>query len=248
MKQDKRTFYGGTSGLVLPVPNKSMFPPEFQHKSRLTYYASLFNSIEINSSFYKLPMAVTVKKWAESVPDGFQFTFKISQSISHAPGLDFSNGDVAKFMHVVAPVESKKGCILIQLPPSLKDADRQLRKLIKEIQRHDPSSQWKLCVEFRNKSWYNTDTYALLNDYKTTLVIHDMHASGTPEVNVTTSFVYLRFHGPERGYKGSYTNDFLLACARRIKDWEEEGKIVYVYFNNTIGDAVKNLMALKHYV
>lgn len=83
---DRQDFYTGTSGLSLPFPKHS-FPPEFQDKSRLTFYASLFNSIEINSSFYKLPMASTVKKWAESVPDNFLFTFKLWREITHNKGL-----------------------------------------------------------------------------------------------------------------------------------------------------------------
>src|SRR2546423_6921762 len=67
----KLEFYSGTSGLVLPFSKRS-FPAEFKDKSRLHYYASLFNSIEINSSFYKMPMASTIKRWGESVPDGFR--------------------------------------------------------------------------------------------------------------------------------------------------------------------------------
>ncbi len=88
MNSINNTFYSGTSGLVLPVP-KLLYPAEFQDKSRLTYYASLFNSIEINSSFYKIPQIPTVCKWAESVPDNFQFTFKLSKAITHAKGLEF---------------------------------------------------------------------------------------------------------------------------------------------------------------
>ena len=68
----KGSFYSGTSGLVLPFPNKQSCPPEFHDKPRLAYYASLFNSLEVNSSFYKVPMAATVKKWADGVPDGFK--------------------------------------------------------------------------------------------------------------------------------------------------------------------------------
>ena len=69
-------FYSGISGLQLPIP-QHLFPPPFENASRLTYYASLFNSIENNSSFYKIPQSATVARWADSVPEHFKFTFKL---------------------------------------------------------------------------------------------------------------------------------------------------------------------------
>ncbi len=100
-------FYSGTSGLVLPVP-QSLYPTEFQDKSRLEYYASLFNSVEINSSFYKMPMISTVSKWAESVGDHFQFTFKLSKIITHVKGLDFNVEDIELFMQRIENIHNKK--------------------------------------------------------------------------------------------------------------------------------------------
>src|ERR1700749_3370129 len=109
----------GTSGLVLTVPNKQAFPPEFRDKSRLTYYASLFNSIEVNSSFYKVPMASTVKKWAGSVPDNFRFTFKLWRGITHNKQLTFNPEDVERFIKVIDCAGDKKGCLLVQFPASI---------------------------------------------------------------------------------------------------------------------------------
>ncbi len=113
------TLHSGTSGLVLPVP-KHLYPPEFKGKSRLTYYSSLFNSVEINSSFYKAPMISTVSKWAESVPDNFQFTFKLCKAITHVKGLLFNPEDVYDFMQTIAYAGNKIGCLLVQFPPGLK--------------------------------------------------------------------------------------------------------------------------------
>src|SRR5688572_17070366 len=81
-------FLSGTSGLALSIP-QAQYPAAFKGASRLTFYGSLFNSIEINSTFYKLPKAATILKWAESVPAHFRFTFKLSKSITHHKGLDF---------------------------------------------------------------------------------------------------------------------------------------------------------------
>ncbi len=79
---ETNNFYSGISGLVLPVP-KAQYPPEFQDNSRLQYYASLFNSLEVNSIFYKLPRSSTIANWVESVPDNFRFTFKLSKTVTH---------------------------------------------------------------------------------------------------------------------------------------------------------------------
>src|ERR1700759_3590417 len=123
--------YAGTSGLVLPVPNKAAFPPEYRDKSRLAYYASLFNSIEINSSFYKVPMASTVKKWAADVPDDFRFTFKLWRGVTHNKQLAFNPDDLARFMSVVNNASNKAGCLLVQFPKSITIAYiNQLRLLL----------------------------------------------------------------------------------------------------------------------
>jgi uncharacterized protein YecE (DUF72 family) len=108
-------FYSGISGLQTPIPKRD-FAPEFADKSRLTFYASLFNSIEINSSFYKIPIAKTLSKWCTEVPGDFKFTFKLWQGITHNKGLAFNPDDVFKFIEVINVVGSKKGCLLVQFP------------------------------------------------------------------------------------------------------------------------------------
>ncbi len=242
------TFYSGTSGLVLPVP-QSLYPREFQGKSRLTYYASLFNSIEINSSFYKTPKVSTVSKWAESVPDNFQFTFKLSKAITHTKGLDFNAGDIDQFMQTIAPIGNKKGCLLVQFPPALKiEKMDQLQKLLVSIKGANPDNIWKVAIEFRNQSWYDDEVYNFLNQYNISMVTHDLPAAATQLRESTATFRYLRFHGPGGSYRGSYSNDFLYQYAQYIKTWTSEGKAVYVYFNNTMGDAVKNLQTLNGFL
>jgi len=243
---DNERFWAGTSGLVLPVPNKQAFPPEFRNRSRLAYYASLFNSLEVNSSFYRVPMSVTFSKWAGEVPPGFRFTVKLWQGITHVKGLRFLPVDVNRFLYAADQLGSKKGCLLIQLPPGLK-ADRidQLDRLLERICVADPGGTWKLAVEFRNRSWYTTEAETVLERYKAAKVLQDMPASGIAELSGDQQFVYLRFHGPNGDYKGGYSDLVLHAWAQKIRAWLEAGKEVYAYFNNTIGDALKDLNTLR---
>src|SRR5687768_14718612 len=107
--QMQENFYAGLSGIELPIP-KYEFPPEFQKTSRLTYYATFFNSIEVNSSFYKIPMKATVVRWASSVPANFKFTFKLFKEITHIKELAFDVSYVAEFLEIISNVGEKKGC------------------------------------------------------------------------------------------------------------------------------------------
>src|ERR1700722_3888388 len=97
------TFYSGISGLQLPIP-KYLFPPPFENASRLTYYSSLFNSIEINRSFYKIPRSPTLVKWAASVPEKFKFTFKLWKGVTHNKDFSFNKEDVSEFFESINSV------------------------------------------------------------------------------------------------------------------------------------------------
>lgn len=242
-----KTFYSGCSGLYLPVA-RIQYPPEFQGKSRLQYYSTLFNSIEVNSIFYKLPRPATIVNWAESVPDNFRFTFKLSKTVTHVKELEFAVKDVNDFVNTVENIGHKRGCILVQFPPSLKmEKLDQLQKLLEALG-EATRDEWRIAVEFRSSSWYEREVYELLNEFNITLVIHDIVASATPLTNIIGGFVYLRFHGPEPRYRGTYSDAFLQRYAGYILQWIKEGKEVYTYFNNTVGDAVGNLITLNRMV
>jgi uncharacterized protein YecE (DUF72 family) len=251
-------FFCGTSGLVLGVPNKQAFPEEFRGGTRLEYYASLFNSIEINSSHYKIPQRATFAKWADLAPAGFRFSVKLWQGLTHEPGLHFIPMEVDRFMYAAAGLSSKKGCLLVQLPPRAK-ADRagQLERLLERIsvageghgnEGYTGEGQWRIAVEFRDRSWYITDTAILLERYGAAGVIQDMPASNLIEPMGNTSFVYKRYHGLDGDYRGGYPDDLLRGEAEKINYWLRDGKDVYVYFNNTIGDAYQNVRSMQGFV
>jgi uncharacterized protein YecE (DUF72 family) len=219
-------FFAGASGLQTPIPKRD-FPEDFKDKSRLTYYGSLFNSIEINSSFYKIPNPPTISRWSTEVADNFRFTFKLWKGITHQPNLSFSAADVEKFIGVIDHIGDKRGSLLVQFPPSLSAAAfRQLENLLSVVQ--DLNNGWKVAVEFRHRSWYVDEVYQLLESFNAALVIHDLPASAAPLRETAEDFIY-----EYAGY---------------ITDWLQDGKIVYTYFNNTAGSALANLQTLKNYV
>ncbi len=248
-QQGKKEFYCGTSNIVLPVPNKEFFPPEYKDKTRLSYYATIFNSVEINSTFYKLPMPRTVEKWASEVPGSFRFTFKLWKEITHAKEFIYKTEDIEQFLRVVNAVGEKKGCLLIQFPASIKFSYyKRLRQLMDDLASTELLDGWNLAVEFRDKSWYKDTVYEFLEHYKAAVVIHDMPKSMTPLIDMERGFIYLRFHGELGDYRGGYSRHLLQEQARYIQDWLDEGLQVYVYFNNTMGEAVHNAMDLDNYL
>ncbi|MFA4870158.1 MAG: DUF72 domain-containing protein [Pedobacter sp.] len=249
MEKELPGYYSGTSGLLLPVRNKLFYPEEFKDKSRLCFYASMINSIEINSSFYKVPMAATVAKWAKDVPEGFRFTFKFSKDITHQKGLSFDPESVKHFFKVIDQVSEKRGCLLVQFPPSVRIGQiKQLGFLMAVLRECDPRKHWNIALEFRHISLYNDEIYRMLKVYDMGMVIQDMPKAVTPVLDSELPFVYLRFHGPDGSYRGTYADDFLYEYAGYINDWLAEGKTVYTYFNNTMGSALANLFTLKDFV
>lgn len=241
-------YYSGTSGLKLDIP-KYLFPEQHQQSSRLEYYSTLFNSIEVNSSFYKLPLPKTVSKWADSVEKDFRFSFKLWKEITHVKGLHLLQKDVELFMQSIESAGKKKGCLLIQFPPSVSMKNYSaLKKLLTIVNNINTKSSWRIAVEFRNKTWYDEKVYELLQSYKATLVIHDIPKSATPFFTRDYDFIYMRFHGPTGNYRGDYSDEFLAEYAGYVREWLREGKTVYAYFNNTMGNAFNNLKTLNSFV
>jgi len=235
----------GTSGIVIPG-NKQTFPDAFKNRSRLHYYSSLFNSLEINSSFYKIPLAKTFEKWADDVCDGFTFTVKCWRGITHARNLDFAQSDIELFMASIKKLGARSGCILIQFPASISLSYlKKVDEILVIINRQNSGQQWQLAVEVRHPSWYCAVAYETFQKYNAAIVIHDMPGSPTPLDIPIQDLIYIRFHGPIGDYNGSYNEEYIYSYAEKIAFWYKNKPSIYVYFNNTIGAAFENAQLLK---
>ena len=247
MMGNRGKFISGTSGLVLTEPNKKHFPKDFQDKSRLSYYSSKFNSIEINSSFYKIPICRTYRKWSLQVPDDFQFSIKLWKGISHNRESDLKK-DVELFFSALECLGNKNGCLLVQFPASAPMDLFRFKNILEQIKKMDPKGYWRLAIEFRHNQWYKKEVFRIIDKYGASLVLHDMPHSFIDKLKGNPTFVYLRFHGEKGDYRGTYSIDFLNDKANEIRQWMSQGLDVYVYFNNTIGGAAENLETLNKIV
>ena len=238
----------GTSGIVVPG-SKQTFPEAYKSTSRLTYYSSLFNTLEINSSFHKVPSPNTFERWAQEVPNDFTFTVKVWREITHVKKLTYSQEKIDFFMEAANKIGDKKGCLLIQFPASISlDYLEVVQSIIYRFKELNVNSLWKICLEVRHISWYGPSTYEWLKKSKVSLVFHDIEASRTPENYDATEVQYFRFHGPIGNYRGSYSPEFLNNYAIKIRERINGGEDVYVYFNNTMGEAFNNAQLLKQLV
>ncbi len=238
----------GTSNGFIPG-NRASFPEAYRSASRLHYYGTIFNSIEINRSFYKTPRRVTVEKWAKEVPAGFQITLKVSKAVTHVKNLESDLSVIGPFIDAANGAGEKKGCLLLQFPAKVTlDHYDKVEMILHEIREQDTTAQWRIAIEFRHASWYTGETTEMLNEYNAAIVLHDFAKAKMFELMTDPGFVYIRFHGPKGDYKESYAEKFLQAKAAAITGWLNDGRDVYAYFNNTKGNAFENAMVLQSLV
>ncbi len=229
----------GTSGWYYDHWEGLFYPSGLAKGRRLEFYCRHFHTVELNSTFYHLHRAKTVKHWFRDTPEGFRFAIKASRIITHIKKLQDVQRPVKALFATIHPLQPKCSAVLFQLPPSLK-ADLHL---LDDFFSLLPSG-WTHVVEFRNSDWYSEGVFDLMRKHGVGLCIHD-HAYGPSPVVATGQTVYYRFHGPDGRYRGDYSNDFLSEKAVEIKGFIEEQRTVLCYFNNDFDcHAVKNAKEL----
>jgi uncharacterized protein YecE (DUF72 family) len=221
----------GCSGWAYKDWTGPFYPPQTRDKDRLDHYASVFDTAEINASFYRLPSEAMVAGWARRAPPGFVFAWKVSRFITHNKKLKDCAEPVALVFGRMAPLADRYGPALIQLPPQLRRDDARLAGFLKLLPPHR-----RHAVEFRHESWYAPEVFRILAGFDAALCISDHHAAPAPW-EVTASWVYVRGHGPGGRYFGRYPEAELSAWAARIAAWRREGRDVYAYFDNDVKSA-----------
>lgn len=231
----------GTSGWNYRDWPGIFYPESLKSRDYLSYYASHFDTVELNYSFYHLPRPETYRSWAAQTPAEFEFAVKASRAITHIRRLKNVKDAWLKFLGNAGELGPKLGPVLLQLPPSFR-ADLVL---LREFLDLTPPSAPRLAFEFRHASWFTDAAAGLLREREAALVIAQSSRYPQAPLDAATGFVYLRFHGPERLFGSSYSEAQLRTWAARVRGWLSTGRDVYAYFNNDFqGYALDNARTL----
>lgn len=217
----------GTSGWHYDSWLGKFYPREVKKKELLRYYATRFDTTELNAPFYRTPTLKAVRGWRDDTPKGFCFAWKASRFITHWKRLSPRSKSSLRLMEGrLRKLDGKTGPVLFQLPPRFKADAERLAAFLKLL----PKGR-RYAFEFRDESWYAEDIYKLLRKHNVALCISD-HAAAPAPWEVTARHVYVRGHGPTGRYKGRYPAATLKQWARHIRRWRRERRRVYCYFDN----------------
>lgn len=220
----------GTIGWSYSFWKGAFYPVKIASKDFLPYYSSQFNTVEVDSTFYRIPSQSAVENWRRQVPEGFLFALKFPQGITHIKALKNCEQDTAFFLSRAELLGDKLGPMLLQFPPNFtaehfSDLSDYLNKLPKN---------YRYVVEVRNKSWLTAEFYTLLRENKVALAITEKPLSS--QFEVTADFLYMRWEGNRKtvnGLKGEIEVDQtvdLQAWADRLKPYLNRGVEVFGYF------------------
>jgi uncharacterized protein YecE (DUF72 family) len=210
----------------------------------LAHYATLFDTVEVNSTFYRLARPAAVARWLEATPPDFVFTVKASRFLTHMKRLTDMERGVERLYAGIAPLarSQRMGPMLWQLPESFRRDDDRLASALERLPpgRH--------CFEFRHPSWFTSEVYGLLHAHGVALATGDDPRRPLPPSPLTTDWTLIRFHHGARGRRGNYAESELREWAARIAELRAEAA-VFAYFNNDWeGFAVRNGLRLKRLV
>ena len=216
------------------------YPAKIDKFELLDFYATQFTTCEINSTFYAFPKLETTARWNKSLPDDFVLTAKIPKSICQADNLSVVEQNLKSFLHVMNPLKEKLGPLVMQLKPSF-EKNPSTRDQIYDFISFFPHSDYELIIEFRHKSWYEEDTYELLNEKKIGIV-----SSFLPYIKlnlfeeVKKDYFYLRLIGSHQqqiglGKELKDRTDYMSKTADQLVDAYSNNKNKssgYVFINN----------------
>ena len=229
----------GTSGWHYMHWRGNFYPQDLTPKHFLSHYITRFETAELNGTFYRLPTPEAVREWYRATPRRFLFSFKASRFLTHNKKLKDPREPLRRIFKCAEGLKEKCGPILFQLPPHWGVNLERLNSFLKIL-----SKDFEYVFEFREPSWYAEPVYDALRKQKISLCLYSMAGQDRPIV-LTSKLVYIRFHGAEGKYNGSYPLEQLRPWAKSIRDWSR-GRRVLAYFNNDPqGHAPKNAQELK---
>ena len=217
----------GCSGWNYDSWRGEMYPKGLAQRRWLERYAELFDTVEVNSTFYRLASKTGVERWVEQTPEDFVFAVKASRYLTHVKRLRQMEVGIERFYEPIQPlVEARRlGPVVWQLPGNFQRDDEVLSGALALL------PEGRHCFEFRHPSWFSDEVYELLSGRGVALVIGDRPERPFQTHEMTSDFTLVRFHYGHRGRRGNYSETELDEWAERLRDWSERVD-VFAYFNN----------------
>lgn len=233
----------GTSGFSYDDWRGFFYPEKMKKGEMLAYYAQKFRAVEVNSSYYAIPLPETFRRMAEKTPSGFRFSVKANKDITHSPEVDLSV--FRQFRESVRPLAEagKLGCVLAQYPWAFKRTETNANRV---RQLRDELGDMPLVAEFRNYTWASEETFALLRDLHIGYCCVDepkLRGLMPDVVSATSDVAYLRFHGRNaekwfvheeawERYNYLYSRSELEEWVPKVKRLTSAACETYLFFNN----------------
>jgi uncharacterized protein YecE (DUF72 family) len=226
MAQNGTSLRIGTSGWSYRSWRGPFFPEDVPARLHLEFYATQFNTTELNGVFYRTPTEEAVGAWVKHTPDNFVFAWKASKFITHWKRLNDTCRNSLDLMESRLKLLGRKaGPVLFQLPPQFRKDHKRLASFVQMLK-----SRYRYAFEFRHPSWYEDDILDLLRNNDIALCISDHHDAPSPWI-ATAQHVYVRGHGPGGRYRGHYRANTLDKWKRWLGQTRHSGH-TYVYFDN----------------
>ena len=225
----------GTAGWTIPKASADKFAARGSHLER---YAGCFNTVEINSSFYRPHRLATYQRWAATVPVDFSFTVKVPKAITHEGRLKNAADRCAQFLSEVQGLGNKLGALLVQLPPSLRFDEAVVSDFLAMLR---TSYAGPAVCEPRHATWFTPAAAHILESYQISYVAADPVVG---EVTPGTPAAYFRLHGSPEMYYSSYSEEYLDALAERLKQNAASSECWCIFDNTALGHATENALRL----
>ena len=219
------------------------YPEKLPATRMLAFYTERFRTVELNNTFYRLPQPPALDNWRESTPRDFCFAVKGSRFLTHMKKLKDPAPGIERFFERADLLRKKLGPIVFQLPPFWEVDAERLENFLRELPRAH-----RYAFELRNPTWHTPEIYTILKRHRAAFCIFEI-AGFHSGFEITADFTYVRLHGPEGPYQGSYSQDALEHWASRIREWRKQLRGIYIYFDNDqAGFAPQNALALARLV
>ena len=217
----------GCSGWNYDSWKGGIYPEGLARRRWLERYAELFDTVEVNSTFYRLASRAGVERWVEQTDGDFVFAVKASRYLTHMKRLREMDVGVGRFYERIQPLvdSGRLGPVVWQLPGNFHRDDARLAGALSGL----PAGRH--CFEFRHESWFAEEVYAMLREHGVALVIGDRPERPFQTHEMTADFTLVRFHYGARGRRGNYSERELDDWAERLGEWSRDVE-VFAYFNN----------------